>query len=618
VLDADYSVAEDDEGSGSGEDEEEEEDEGKEDVDVEEEEDVEMKPAPKPKVSSDPNDLSAFKMDEYDQEESKGVGMLLVFRYDRLVDHQRWVRSPMLRGFHSTVTTMRTHTSLLRRWVCRSHDVTRSNVQDDEEAERQELELRPTDSMLITARTTADLSALDFHIYDEAEENLYVHHDLMLPSFPLCVEWLDFDPSSSSTPGNYVAVGSFDPTIEIWDADMVDGLYPQAILGPAPSLEKPELKPKGTGKKKRRQVVADPNYHLQPVLSLSWTPNHRHLLLSGSADATIKLWDLTRESPMAAVTSWDNVHGGEKVSAVEWNKSASGNGLDKAVLSAGYDRVVKVWDSRAVNEGIGIKVGSDVECVRWDPWEPTSFFVSLENGLVLAYDSRTLPTNAEPLKNGLGSLSTAQPKYTLSAHDGPASALDINPHIRGCIATGGMDKNVKIWNVLDEETEGIKGRKREISLVTSRDLGLVSRVPLCRCHRLFCGTTALINRAKSSPLVSAPIPKRPLHLLPPDQKRLCRSGMLPRMLVREKPSASDYDDMDENSARLRRAEESSGFRMRMMMSLMTNRHVFMFACIILRFTYTTRFYQSRSNTPNRSAAPQVISPSMSAFASRLS
>lgn len=106
--------------------------------------------------------------------------------------------------------------------------------------------------------------------------------------------------------------------------------------------------------------------------------------------------------------------------------------------------------------------------------------MSLENGLVLAYDSRTLPSSAQPTKNGFGSLSTAQPKYTLSAHDGAASALDINPHIRGCIATGGMDKTVKIWNVLDEETEGVKGRKREISLVTSRDLGLVSHLALRR------------------------------------------------------------------------------------------------------------------------------------------
>jgi periodic tryptophan protein 1 len=135
-------------------------------------------------------------------------------------------------------------------------------------------------------------------------------------------------------------------------------------------------------------------------------------------------------------------------------------------------------------EGFGVSVGADIECVRWDPWSPTSFYVSsrfhrpgnnrltlsqvsLENGLVLAYDARTLSSS----KGGDG-LSAAAPKYTLSAHDGGATALDINPHIRGCIATGGMDKTVKIWNVADEETEGVAGRKREVSLVTSRDLSL--------------------------------------------------------------------------------------------------------------------------------------------------
>ena len=51
--------------------------------------------------------------------------------------------------------------------------------------------------------------------------------------------------------------------------------------------------------------------------------------------------------------------------------------------------------------------------------------------------------------------------------------MDINPHIRGCIVTGGMDKTLKVWNISDEETEGVKGRKRDVTLVTSRDLGLV-------------------------------------------------------------------------------------------------------------------------------------------------
>lgn len=88
--------------------------------------------------------------------------------------------------------------------------------------------------------------------------------------------------------------------------------------------------------------------------------------------------------------------------------------------------------------------------------------MSLENGLILAYDARTLSASK-----------VAAPKFTLSAHDGAASALDINPHVRGCILTAGMDKQVKVWNVSDDETEGTStGRKRDVSLVAHRDLGL--------------------------------------------------------------------------------------------------------------------------------------------------
>ena len=90
--------------------------------------------------------------------------------------------------------------------------------------------------------------------------------------------------------------------------------------------------------------------------------------------------------------------------------------------------------------------------------------VSLENGLVLNFDARALPSN----------LSSPSPaRFTLSAHDGAVSALDVNPHIRGCLATGGTDKTVKVWNIADDPDTG----KRAVSLVTSRDLGVVRPPP---------------------------------------------------------------------------------------------------------------------------------------------
>lgn len=80
--------------------------------------------------------------------------------------------------------------------------------------------------------------------------------------------------------------------------------------------------------------------------------------------------------------------------------------------------------------------------------------------MVLNFDARTLPSNLN---------SPSPSRFTLAAHDGAVSALDVNPHIRGCLATGGTDKIVKVWNIADDPDTG----KRQVSLVTSRELGVV-------------------------------------------------------------------------------------------------------------------------------------------------
>lgn len=95
-----------------------------------------------------------------------------------------------------------------------------------------------------------------------------------------------------------------------------------------------------------------------------------------------------------------------------------------------------------------------------------SFQVALESGLILNYDARTL-TSSTQIKDPLAS---SPAKYTLAAHEGAASSFDVSPHVRGCLVTGGTDKLVKLWNINENEASG---GKREVSLVTSRDLGVV-------------------------------------------------------------------------------------------------------------------------------------------------
>ncbi|KAF7327945.1 WD-REPEATS-REGION domain-containing protein [Mycena kentingensis (nom. inval.)] len=391
----------------------------------------------KPPPKRDPNDLSEYKLDDYDEEEGGAAAM----------------------GPFSNIKGLTYYNN--------EEDDPYVTLKEDEAAqEREELEILPSDNLLVVAKTEDEISQLEIYVYEEADDNLYVHHDLMLPNFPLCLEWLDFPPASAGTPasdpttsfGNYIAVGTLDPEIEIWSLDTLDAMYPASVLGRPDETQAHIPTPLGTGKKKKKkakQRLTTTGHHVDAVLSLSWNKTHRTLLASGSADKTVKLWDLNRDPSIngeggGAIRSFD-VHT-DKVQAVRWNEK------DPSVLLTGsYDRTVRTFDTRTPDSGVCALVGSDVEAMRWDPWEDSGFYVSLENGLVLNFDVRTMSS----------SISTPSPaRFTVSAHDGAACALDVNTNIRGCIATGGNDKLVKVWNVQEENG------KQNVSLVTSRDLGV--------------------------------------------------------------------------------------------------------------------------------------------------
>ncbi|KAF2835487.1 periodic tryptophan protein-like protein [Patellaria atrata CBS 101060] len=316
---------------------------------------------------------------------------------------------------------------------------------DDDDDDREELQILATDNLVLAARLEDEVAHLEVYVYEDTEDNLYVHHDIMLPAIPLAVEWLDLPVGQSGTErdskGNFVAVGTMDPDIELWDLDTVDCMYPNAILGQG--QEDSTKIDKTKKKKKKKSKKANDSYHVDAVLSLAANRQHRNLLASSSADKTIKLWDLNK-TKCAKSYSYHT----DKICSIAWHPVEA-----TALLSGSYDRTAAAGDMRTTEADLrrcGIE--SDVEAVRWNPHDPNYFYVTTESGVVHYQDVRQL--TGDPAKS--------KAVWTLQAHDESVSAFDVNPIIPGYLVTGSTDKEIKLWNV---QASGP-------SMVVSRNLGV--------------------------------------------------------------------------------------------------------------------------------------------------
>lgn len=305
---------------------------------------------------------------------------------------------------------------------------------DDEDEEREDLQILATDNMMVAAKVEDEVAHLEVYVYEDEADNLYVHHDIMLPAIPLCVEWLDLpvgkDPNIADpdSRGNYVAVGTFDPDIEIWDLDTIDCMYPNAILGQETQEAKADSSQDLKKKKRNKHKKANDDYHVDAVLSLAANRQHRNLLASSSADKTVKLWDLNTTKCAKSYS-----HHIDKVCSIAWHPKES-----TVLLSGSYDRTVVAADMRAPNAKVprwGVE--SDVETVMWDPHDSNHFYVTTENGIIHLYDTRNAPSKPEASKA----------IWQLQAHDESISSFDVNPVIPGFLATGSTDKTIKLWNV---------------------------------------------------------------------------------------------------------------------------------------------------------------------------
>lgn len=310
-----------------------------------------------------------------------------------------------------------------------------------DEVEMDDLSVRPTDALVVAAKSGEDASVLEVHLlednHDESDDegaykpHLYVHHDVVLPTLPLCTAVTTIERQGGRV--NLVAVGCFTPGIDVWDVDLVNVLEPVAVLGGYESADdeigettgkaKKGKKSKAKARKKRPKLTLKDGSHSDAVMSLSWNSSQREYLASGSADATVKIWDI--DSAHCARTF---SHHSSKVQSVAWHPSD-----ESSLLTGAFDGSAQIVDVRAAEKPAHTRfsVPCDVESVVWGTGCLEGRVVAaLEDGSVSIFDVKR----------------PGDPAVTFQAHEGAVSAFALSTEVDGLLVTGSVDKTVKVWD----------------------------------------------------------------------------------------------------------------------------------------------------------------------------
>ncbi|XP_021722792.1 uncharacterized WD repeat-containing protein C17D11.16-like [Chenopodium quinoa] len=314
---------------------------------------------------------------------------------------------------------------------------------DNDSEEEEDMIIRAEDSIIVCARNEEEISQLEVYILEDTEDgpNLYVHHDIIISAFPLCTAWLDC-PLKGGERGNFIAVGSMEPSIEIWDLDIIDEVEPSLVLGGVDEcLEKK--------KKRKKKPKFKEDSHTDAVLGLAWNKEFRNILASASADKKVKIWDVA--TGKCSITM---EHHSDKVQAVAFSHH-----VPQILLSGSFDHSIVMKDGRKPSHsGYRWFVVADVESLAWDPHTEHSFVVSLENGMIQGFDIRAASSSSD---------SELKPSFTIHAHDKAASSISYNPSIPNLLASGSIDKMVKLWDLTNNQPSCISSRNPKAGAVFS-------------------------------------------------------------------------------------------------------------------------------------------------------
>ncbi|CAD7922836.1 unnamed protein product [Amoebophrya sp. A25] len=294
---------------------------------------------------------------------------------------------------------------------------------EQQDSDSDDDELLPSDNIFLATSCEDEQCTLEVFVYDQAEGAMFVHHDISLNAYPLCVDTV----SLSSTPGreNLAAVGQFDCNIDIWNLDVLEPMAPVVTLSGGESAG-------GATKKKSKNKTTAKNHstggHTGAVMSVHSHPSEKHLLASGGADNLLKIWDIEQAT---CVHSFN--HHEDKVQCARWHPSEQA-----VVLSAGYDRKVALLDVRKKSSAaVKMDLSADAEQACWNQEMPNLFYISTEDGQVSCFDARKVVATKEAT-SALWTLHCFQK----GACSGLAQRKDV-------LLVGGTDGVAKVYDLRD-------------------------------------------------------------------------------------------------------------------------------------------------------------------------
>ncbi|ESL08749.1 hypothetical protein TRSC58_03543 [Trypanosoma rangeli SC58] len=288
-------------------------------------------------------------------------------------------------------------------------DTILEQVESDDEEEVNDTNFKETDIVFLAASADDPQPRLELYVYDEPEDIMYVHHDVEIAAFPLSTAWLTDGTMS------LCAVGTMRPFVELWSLDVIDAVEPVCLLGGCVKWEdnyRKIIKPR----------MLQDDSHKDAVISVRWNTCAQHILASGSADSSIKLWDLNTSKCIGTYAEPD------KLQSLDWHREEA-----NLLLSGGFDATMVLRDCRSPNQA-ALRFGTDgvVEHVEFGPHGGRIIYASTNTGEWMAFEARM----------------NAQPLWKMQVHEADTT-FAVSPHVAGLLAAGGKDGNISLWDARD-------------------------------------------------------------------------------------------------------------------------------------------------------------------------